>query len=143
MKTFKQFLEDIDYRSSHTAPSSESGDSPLHAVSPNTYPNDFHGKDGFHIYADYGQPFDRESYNIIRNAKDKPNAPIKIYRAVPKKTDITEINPGDWVTGSKQYAHLHGQSVLNGDYKILTKTVPAHQLYTDGNSVHEYGYDPH
>lgn len=50
--------------------------------------------------------------------------------------------PGDWVTINKKYAVQHGKSNLDGNYMILTKTVPAKYLYTDGNSIHEWGYDP-
>ena len=53
-----------------------------------------------------------------------------------------KIEPGNWVTINKEYAVEHGMANLNKRYKILTKTVPAKHLYTDGNSVHEWGYDP-
>ena len=36
-----------------------------------------------------------------------------------------------------------GEAHLNGKYKIISKSVPAKHLFTDGNSVHELGYDPH
>lgn len=52
------------------------------------------------------------------------------------------INPGDWVTISRPYAVGHGQSSLGNNYKIITKKVPAKHLFTDGNSIHEWGYDP-
>jgi len=52
------------------------------------------------------------------------------------------INNGDWVTTTLQYAKGHGQAHLNNKYKIITKTVPASTLYTDGNSIHEFGYNP-
>ena len=58
-----------------------------------------------------------------------------------KEKKIT-INPGDWVTINRQYAVLHGAASLGGNYKILYKTVRAKELFTDGNSVHEWGYDP-
>jgi hypothetical protein len=51
------------------------------------------------------------------------------------------INNGDWVTLSKQYAKEHGEGALNGNFKILSKKVPARKLFTDGNSIHEFGYD--
>jgi hypothetical protein len=53
-----------------------------------------------------------------------------------------KINPGDWVTISRAYAVEHGRSNLNNEYKIITKTVPANQLYTDGNSLYEWGWVP-
>lgn len=52
------------------------------------------------------------------------------------------INPGDWVAVNKKYAVEHGKSNLNGRYRIVTKTVPARTLFTDGNSIQEWGYDP-
>lgn len=58
------------------------------------------------------------------------------------KPDKIQINPGDWVTINKSYAVQHGKSALNGKYRILTKIVPAKHLFTDANSIHEFGYDP-
>ena len=49
-----------------------------------------------------------------------------------------KINSGDWVTISKGYAREHGKNL--GNFRILTKTVMAKQLFTDGNSIHEWGY---
>jgi hypothetical protein len=96
--------------------------------------------------------------NIIENIKDK--YPLKkysyneqtklilqdIYKQVNELKNQLEnnkitINNGDWVTTTLQYAKSHGQSVLNNKYKVLTKTVPASTLYTDGNSIHEFGYN--
>ena len=51
-------------------------------------------------------------------------------------------NPGDWITINREYAKEHGESQLNGQYKILSKTVKAKDIYTDGNSIQEWGYDP-
>ena len=58
-----------------------------------------------------------------------------------KKKPI-QINRGDWVTTVRSYAVGHGESTLEGSYKILSKTVPAKHLFTDGNSIYEFGYDP-
>jgi hypothetical protein len=52
------------------------------------------------------------------------------------------INPGDWVTINKSYAIEHGKSNLRGNYRILSKTVPAKTLFTTGDSIHEWGYNP-
>jgi hypothetical protein len=57
----------------------------------------------------------------------------------PPKT----INPGDWVTLSRGYAKRHGEGRLNGNYRILSKRVPARHVYTDGNDLNEWGYSPH
>lgn len=52
------------------------------------------------------------------------------------------INHGDWVTTNPAYARQHGESALRGKYKIIRKTVRADELYTNGDSIHEYGYWP-
>lgn len=57
-------------------------------------------------------------------------------------SSIDKINPNDWVTLSRQYAKQHGDSALNGKYKIISKKVKASELHTDGNSIHEWGYNP-
>lgn len=59
-----------------------------------------------------------------------------------KKLKGLKINPGDWVTVSKRYAVSHGKTNLLNDYKIITKVVPAKHLFTTGDSLHEFGYDP-
>lgn len=53
-----------------------------------------------------------------------------------------KIEPGNWVTVSRAYAKEHGDSNLKGGYRILSKTVHAGELFTDGDSLHEQGYDP-
>lgn len=55
----------------------------------------------------------------------------------PKK-----INNGDWVAITPEYAREHGEQALNGKYKVLTKTVRAKDLWTNGDSFHEWGYHP-
>lgn len=64
---------------------------------------------------------------------------------IKKKMTIDEpeikINPGDWVTPIREYAVTHGKTEFDR-YKILSKVVPVKDLYTDGNSIFEWGYDP-
>ena len=69
------------------------------------------------------------------NAELEKNAPT----TEPEKL---KINKGDWVTASRSYAKDHGEANLNNNYRILSKTVKASELFSDGNSVHEYGYHP-
>jgi hypothetical protein len=80
-------------------------------------------------------------------------AKIDTVKTFPKeierlKTDETEvkninaINSGDWVTINRDYAKEHGESALNGKYKIISKTVKAKDVFTNGDSIHEYGYWP-
>ena len=50
------------------------------------------------------------------------------------------INNGNWVTINRDYAKQHAESNINGQYEIVSKTVSAQNLYTDGNSIFEWGY---
>ena len=77
----------------------------------------------------YNDAYDRRSALEEKSKDEKP---------LVKPT----INHGDWVTLSHQYAKEHGEAALNGKYSILSKKVPARHLYTDANSIHEFGYDP-
>jgi hypothetical protein len=192
---FIEFLiENVDYRGEHEAPDKESG-APLYDLTV-LFPEDVYGYDATRMYG-AGESYDGSTIGIIQSYRNKPNATIKIYRAVPHiktnaeliqqyekekaqmrksgrlpayvdlskyknryayydhisdeierlqhipdtgKQKIT-INPGDWVAITKQYAIDHGRSHLNNQYKILTKTVYARDLFTDGD-IHEWGYDP-
>jgi hypothetical protein len=60
---------------------------------------------------------------------------------VPKGAAADAINPGDWVTINKAYAKMHGEGFDDG-YTIIEQRVPARDIYTNGDSIHEWGYDP-
>jgi hypothetical protein len=133
--------EDYDYRSSHRAPSKDDG--------PTSVP--LHDLDSGDVYTDviyshkaltlFGTGFaDNKTFNIIQSVKDKPNAPVTIYRAVPPNVD--EINPGDWVSITKEYAITHKNNSGEPDWKIISKKVKASHVYTSGDSWDEWGYDP-
>lgn len=51
------------------------------------------------------------------------------------------FRPGDWVTIWKPYAQQHAK-YFEGRGRVITKTVRADELFTDGNSIYEYGYWP-
>lgn len=68
----------------------------------------------------------------------------KLYEKIDKlKLEIKKIkiNAGDWVTINPEYAKVHAKSNFD-NYKILTKTVKANTLFTYGDSIHEWGYNP-
>jgi len=80
--------------------------------------------------------FERNKEAMIKHLYDEMNN-LRAGRSKP-----LALNVGDWVTTVKGYAANHGRSTLGGDYKIVSKTVKAKDLYTDGNSPYEFGYDP-
>ena len=131
-----------DYTGSHKAPDKMRG-TPLYDLT-GVYPDDIYSNNAARYYGDMGgDANDIASARLMQAYRDKPNAMVKIYRAVPiDKKDIS-INAGDWVTLNKNYAIHHGKTSLRGKYKILDKSVAVKTLYTDANSIHEFGYDPH
>ena len=66
----------------------------------------------------------------------------KVKKSNDKVENIDSINPGDWVTIVRRYAKEHGQDNLNNKFRIISKKVKAKDVYTDGNSLAEFGYAP-
>lgn len=80
--------------------------------------------------------------NEALSAIDKGEKPtVTIYRAVPKSLKEGKVRNGDWVSLSESYVKVHGEHVLNGNYRIMKEEVPAENLYWDGNDINEWGYD--
>lgn len=132
------FGESGDYHMAHRAPTNDSSNRPAHDVE-DVMP-DFYTAQGFRYYDD-GGPGARESYNVLKSIKGKPEALVWVYRAVPKTVSDAKINDGDWVALALKYAQSHGKSALNGKYKILKAQVKAKYVWNDGNSINEFGYD--
>ncbi len=128
------------YKMEHTAPVNDEVNSRADDVS-QSFSDDIYSKDAQRLHGHGNPQMDEESILAIHKAKGNPESEITIYRAIPKSAK-DGINPKDWVTISKEYAKSHGESVLKGDYKIVSKKVQAKDLWTDGNSIHEWGYDP-
>ena len=128
---------EVDYRGSHRAPTRDRG-SPLHDVT-GIYPDDIYSPRGAQYYG-HGQPTDRAAHRVITQSRGKPDREVTMFRAVPNDPNITKINEQDWVTLTRQYAEEHGEGL--GDYKVLEAKAKAGDLYTDGNSIYEWGYDP-
>jgi len=137
----KSGVVEADYRGNHTAPTADSG-SPLYDLS-GTYPDDVYSGKAAQYYGHYGQnhPDDMQTVSIMQQYRNKPDKVITIYRAIPKDSKST-FTAGDWVSINRNYAKEHGESQLNGEYKIISKTVSARDIFTNGDSIHEWGYDP-
>jgi hypothetical protein len=191
----------IDYGGEHLPPGREDG-APLHDLTGagSVYPDDVYSHNAVRYYGTGEEALDRQSFAIAHSIKNKPNAHVSIYRAVPDDITTTEkiaklerhkayvmkhgrlppnvewrgtpgpqgsayynhisaeldrlkaqapsteeaaaINPGDWVTINRTYAKQHGESALRGKYKIIRKTARADELFTNGDSIHEWGYWP-
>jgi hypothetical protein len=82
-------------------------------------------------WSDSSAYYDHISEEIER-LQQEPQAAVRKY----------EIQPGNWVTINRRYAVVHGKSNLGGQYDIISKRVRAGDLFTEGNSIHEYGWSP-
>jgi hypothetical protein len=136
----RKFLKEEDYKGQHTAPMAEDGAPLWNIADKGIYPDDVYGPNGLSWYGTGDRFLDSEAYSILRKAHGRRDKQLTIYRAVPK--GIRGINRGDWVTTVRKYAKDHGESALNGEYDILKKKVTARDIFTDGNSWLEWGYDP-
>jgi hypothetical protein len=130
------------YRGAHTAPDREFGAS-LDNIT-RIYPEDVYSSDAARIYGVGGKDFvklDKQIVEFINQYKGSPNRMVTVYRAVPKDAPAV-INPGDWVTPLREYADLHGSRYLDPEYRVEEMRVRAGDIFTDGNSWFEWGYDP-
>ncbi|MDY4592966.1 MAG: hypothetical protein SO434_06170, partial [Eubacteriales bacterium] len=128
-----------DYRMDHRAPSKDGYCSSLDDVT-SKFGEDIYGKNAVKYFGTY-EGFDYESIRHIQESKGKPNAYITVYRAVPKSIKGDQINNGDWITLTRQYAENHGKNNIIGNYRIISKRVKIGDIYTNGDSIHEFGYD--
>ena len=129
------------YQGLHEAPGRGNG-APMHQLT-DLYPDDVYGPDGARFYSHSGREtavMDREVFAMFHEVRDKPDAEVTVFRAVP--TDVDSIYTGDWVTPSRTYAESHGEGPMRGDYRIVAQRVRAGDLFTDANSPLEFGWDP-
>ncbi len=138
-----QGLLDTSYRGSHTAPGPDFG-APLYDLTGGgqMYPADVYSSKAAQYYGTGYPKADKEAFALANKVRGNPDAEVTMYRAVPKDASIESINKGDWVTLSKDYAKNHGESVLDNNYKIISQKVKAKYLWTNADSIHEFGYWP-
>jgi hypothetical protein len=130
--------DDGDYRGSHRAPDGTNGEGSLDAMD-RTYPEDIYGPKGAQYYG-ARRPDDVKIHKLIQSVRGNPDAKVTVYRAVPKGVGA-EITPGNWVSPSREYAAEHGERFPNG-YDVLERQVRAGDLFTEGNSLQEFGWNP-
>jgi len=132
----RQQAQEVEtYKMQHTAPTRE--DNPSGEDLTDAFGGDIYSGKALQYFGT-GSAFDGEAIRIIQGMKGKPNKDITIYRSVPKS--VKSINPSDWVTTTRDYARQHMEGEKG--WHILSKKVKAKDIATDGNSIHEFGYDP-
>lgn len=112
-------------------------------------PADYFEHPEYYIIMNEG--YSLESLRVIKNAleetrkfnqgKRKKEPEIWVYRAVNNAVEEGSPRNADWVSPSKAYAQLHGDSVLNGKYKIQKIKAKVSELYWDANDINEWGFD--
>ena len=131
-----RMADDISYRGSHVAPNADVYGATLDDLT-KIMPADVYSQSGKQLYGIGDRLTDSEWRMAALKARGKPDAMIDVYRAVSK--GVKDINHGDWVTTSPNYAKWHGENVLDGDYEIIKKKVKAKTLSTEGYP-YEFGY---
>jgi len=134
-------LEPEEYRGQHKAPNRTDEISASLDALGDVYPSNIYSSKALQYYRTGDDYMDRQSIDILQGLADDPDAKVTIHRAIPVDAN-KEINAGDWVTVNYDYAEMHGESVLNGDYVIVSEEVPASDVFTNADSIHEQGYDP-
>lgn len=125
-----------DYRGQHKAPTGKNGEGSLDAMD-RTYPDDIYSPKGSRYYGSGNPALDKKAHDLIVSLRGKPDEMVTVYRAIPKGVSA-QINTGDWVTPIREYAVRHGER-FDGGFNILEKTVRAGDLFTEGNSLFEFG----
>ena len=146
MSASEQLELDVSYRMDHQPRGPQDGGGRLDDITSGgeLFPDDVYSADGLRIYGNPNNAFDRQSYAAIMAARGNPDAEITIYRAVPQ--DVDQINPGDWVTLSPEYASVHAASGYGPDGqqagKVISQRVRVKDVYSDGNDLNEFGFFP-
>ena len=132
----KGYARDSEYRMDHRAPNSKYDDNLATIRESGLVPDDYWTKPQW--YQSSGEEY--EAFYAVKKALDSPRKTIRMYRAIPKGVKESEFRNGDWITPSRAYAQMEGQEIPGG-YRIITDVVKTKDVWWDGNSICEFGYD--
>ncbi len=139
---------DMSYKMQHQEPKKDTGTSLYDLRESDLLPKDYWDYPEWYTYS----PEERDLFyeiNKALNLQDKIKAEgrdvirgIWVYRGVDKTKNAKEnkLRNGDWVTPSYKYAQIEGLSNPNG-YRIIEQFAKLTELYFDGNSIAELGFD--
>ena len=151
------YSDDASWRMSHHAPNRETaeGGSAIRMSDAGTEADKLMPKDAWthpEWYFNMNDPMERESFSIIsaalreearhRAAGDGKHAHVIMYRGVDKSRNRREASfrNGDWCTPSRAYASREARENAGGG-RVIEMRVSLANLYWDGNSISEFGYD--
>uniref|UniRef100_A0A6M3XFR8 Uncharacterized protein n=1 Tax=viral metagenome TaxID=1070528 RepID=A0A6M3XFR8_9ZZZZ len=124
----------------HRPPTVEQGAARLDDLTP-AFGEDIYGINALQYFGTARDKIERDTLRVLQSLKGKPDADVKIYRAV-SPGESKDIRYGDWVTVNRAYAKQHGESTLGGKYEIIENTVKANDLTTNADYFVEQGYYP-
>lgn len=142
------YTDDASWKMQHSAPNSKDDVSLYDLKASGLVPDDY----WTHPHWYQTTPEENESFWKVKNAIEtqesreakgiQRDATMWVYRAVDKTVNTKEdyFRNGDWVTPSYDYAVNEGGMNPNG-YRIIKQRVSIKDLYWDGNSIAELGYD--
>ena len=136
----KGYSENIDNRMLHSAPNGSDGYSVRFDDVSTMFGDDIYGSFAERYYGT-GEDYDAKAIEVLQKAYNNPDSLITVYRAIPENIQDTALRNGDWITTVEEYARDHGERNLEGNYKIISETVPARFLYANGDSIFEFGFD--
>ncbi|MBS1382602.1 MAG: hypothetical protein HPZ89_10240, partial [Oscillospiraceae bacterium] len=139
----KGYTAGAEWRMSHRAPGNDGFSQSIDDVREMFGGEQIYSRRAEQLYGE-GRDYDWKAIRVIQQMRGKPDADVTVYRAVPKSVKDSRLRKGDWVTTVREYAQEHGGREFseNGGYRVIAETVKARDLYTDGNSIFEWGYDP-
>lgn len=127
-KKLMQINENDDYRIDHSAPDKDA--SPMYNLA-DVYGDDIYGNNALRYFGVYQNGTDRQCLHVIQSAKNKPNTPVKIYRAVPDVNNDVK----------QKIKELRGLLDYHAKYRFFP--MRNHIIYSleDKYSIDNYEYD--
>lgn len=127
---------DLPYQIDHKPMTVEGGASTIDDLTP-SFGEDIYGKDALQFFGS-GDAREQAVVKVLKSLRGKPNAEVTIYRGVPD--GVGKINPGDWVTLSKEAAQDYATQHEGG--RVISMKVPARHVTGWADSLLEFGYHP-
>lgn len=120
----------LQYQIDHKPMTKDAGAATLDDLA-SSFPEDVYGKDALRLYGS-GDKREVAVLRQLQGLRGKPDAMVTVYRGVP--VGVSAINPGDWVTLSKEVAADYGN--------VVSLQVPASHVTAWADSLLEFGYFP-
>jgi hypothetical protein len=102
-------------------------------------PGSFAPKDIYTAPPNWYSAFPNYAWEVVAKMREKrghPEAGTFVWRAGP----TAELNPGDWIALSPEYAKQHRDSIDPESYKVCRFNVPAGEIRWAGDDLMEWGY---